>query len=157
MSIVAQEELQSIRNYLNRNFSGWLPPDIQRNSSRACDRKALPTMRFCGGLSLLYEKGLLEIGLAPEVHFEGASNLVGLDLHLTREKMRDLFRALEEKKKVFAACWTSFWSNRGGEFAVRVGLARRRIPRWAIFRSSGSRSIYLADFPAKSRLWDRCE
>ncbi len=31
---------------------------------------------------------------------EGASNLVGLDLHLTRERMRDLFRALEEKKRV---------------------------------------------------------
>jgi len=31
---------------------------------------------------------------------EGASNLLGLDLHLTREKLRDLMRALEEKKRL---------------------------------------------------------
>ncbi len=31
---------------------------------------------------------------------EGASNLFGLDLHLTREKMRELLRALEEKKRL---------------------------------------------------------
>jgi len=28
---------------------------------------------------------------------DGASYLVGLDLHLTRERMRELFRTLEEK------------------------------------------------------------
>ena len=33
---------------------------------------------------------------------DGASYLMGLDLHLTRETMRDLFRALEEKKHVVA-------------------------------------------------------
>jgi signal transduction protein with GAF and PtsI domain len=31
---------------------------------------------------------------------EGVSNLFGLDLHLTRGKMRALFKALEEKKRL---------------------------------------------------------
>jgi len=33
---------------------------------------------------------------------DGASYLIGLDLHLTRERMGELFRALEEKKRVVA-------------------------------------------------------
>ena len=31
---------------------------------------------------------------------EGASNLLGLDLHLTREKLRELFHTLEEKQRL---------------------------------------------------------
>lgn len=76
-------------------------------------------------LTLLYSKGLLDIGAAPEVHMEGASNLVGLDLHLTKEKMRELFRALEEKKRVLALLdrFLSPVSDQGvGEIAVHVGL-----------------------------------
>ena len=51
-------------------------------------------------LQVLYQKGLLDVDTSPEVHMEGASNLLGLDLHLTREKMRELLRALEEKKRL---------------------------------------------------------
>ena len=51
-------------------------------------------------LQSLYQKGLLEVDTSPEVHMEGASNLLGLDLHLTRERMRELLHALEEKKRV---------------------------------------------------------
>ena len=64
----------------------------------------------------------MELGLTPEVHIEGASNLIGLDLHLTREKMRDLFRALEQKKKVLLLL-DHFLEQPQGELAVRVGLA----------------------------------
>jgi len=53
---------------------------------------------------------------------DGASNLVGLDLHLTKEKMRELFRALEEKKRVLALL-DRFLENPSGELAVHVGLA----------------------------------
>jgi len=45
---------------------------------------------------------LLDVDVAPVVHMEGASNLLGLDLHLTREKLRDLLRALEEKWIAYA-------------------------------------------------------
>ena len=73
-------------------------------------------------LTVLYSKGLLDIGEGPEIHMEGASNLVGLDLHLTREKTRELFRALEEKKRVLELL-DRFLEKRAGEIGVHVGLA----------------------------------
>ena len=51
-------------------------------------------------VNMLYSKGFLDFGVTPEIHFEGVGNLFGLDLHLTRERMRELFRALEEKKRI---------------------------------------------------------
>ena len=53
---------------------------------------------------------------------EGASNLVGLDLHLTREKMRELFRALEQKKKILMLL-ECFLEQPEGEVGIRVGLS----------------------------------
>ena len=72
-------------------------------------------------LTLLYAKGLLEVGSAPEVHMEGASNLVVLDLHLTKEKLHELFRALEEKKRVLELL-DRFLEQPPGEVGVHVGL-----------------------------------
>jgi heat-inducible transcriptional repressor len=116
------DELQSIRNYLNQNFRGWLLSDIQRELDMRLKQESAAYDSILRRLNELYEKGLLELGLAPEVHFEGASNLVGIDLHLTKEKMRDLFRALEQKKKVLFLL-DRFLEPRQGELAVRVGLS----------------------------------
>ena len=57
---------------------------------------------FMQRLTMLCHKGLLMQDTDPQLVVDGASNLIGLDLHLTREKTRDLFRALEEKKRVVA-------------------------------------------------------
>jgi heat-inducible transcriptional repressor len=65
---------------------------------------------------------LLDFASTPEVHMEGASNLVGLDLHLTKEKTRELFRALEEKKRVLELV-DRFLEQPTGEIGVHVGLA----------------------------------
>jgi heat-inducible transcriptional repressor len=116
------DELQSIRNYLNQNFRGWLLSDIQRELDIRLKQESAAYDSILRRLNLLYEKGLLELGLTPEVHFEGASNLVGIDLHLTKEKMRDLFHALEQKKKVLFLL-DRFLEPRQGELAVRVGLS----------------------------------
>jgi heat-inducible transcriptional repressor len=73
-------------------------------------------------VSFLYGKGLLDLGLMPEIHFEGAENLIGLDLHLTRERMRELFRALEEKKRILQLL-ERFLEQRDGALAIQVGLS----------------------------------
>ena len=52
---------------------------------------------------------------------EGASNLVGLDLHLTKERMRDLFRALEEKKRVLELL-DRFLEESSRQIGVHIGL-----------------------------------
>ena len=61
------------------------------------------------------------VDTSPHVHMEGASNLLGLDLHLTREKMRELFHALEEKRRLMELL-DRFLEQPPGELAVRVGL-----------------------------------
>ncbi|MDR3702596.1 MAG: heat-inducible transcriptional repressor HrcA [Candidatus Sulfopaludibacter sp.] len=115
------DELLSIRNYVNRNFTGWRLGDARRELlRRMLEERALydAVMRK---LQVLYQKGLLEVDISPEVHMEGASNLLGLDLHLTREKLRELLRALEEKSRVMELL-DRFLEQPAGELAVHVGL-----------------------------------
>lgn len=118
---VTSDELASIRNYINRNFSGWTLEDVRRELSARLDHASAAYDNILQKLTVLYSKGLLDIEAAPEVHMEGASNLVGLDLHLTKEKMRELLHALEEKKRVLRLL-DLFLEHPTGEIAVHVGL-----------------------------------
>lgn len=118
---MADADLESIRNYVNRNFSGWTLLDIKSELNRRLEQEEQEYGAILRNILVLDEKGLLDMGLAPEIHLEGASNLVGVDLHLTREKMRELFRALEEKKRLLHLL-ERFLEHGDGELAVQVGL-----------------------------------
>jgi heat-inducible transcriptional repressor len=115
------DELASIRNYINRNFTGWSLENVRRELAGRLARAEATYDEVLQKLTVLYSKGLLDIGVAPEVRMDGASNLVVLDLHLTKEKMRELFRALEEKKRVLELL-DRFLENPAGEVGVHVGL-----------------------------------
>jgi heat-inducible transcriptional repressor len=119
---VSQDELHSIRNYINHNFKGWAVPLIHLELKRRLALDSAAYDAILRRVNLLYRQGLLDLGLTPEVHFDGVSNLIGLDLHLTRERMRELFRALEEKKRIMQLL-ESFLEQRDGELAIQVGLA----------------------------------
>jgi heat-inducible transcriptional repressor len=119
---IPQDELNSIRNYINYNFGGWQLPNIHRELKRRFELESAAYDAILKRVSFLYGKGLLEVGLIPEIHFEGAGNLIGLDLHLTRERMRELFRALEEKKRVLQLL-ERFLEQRDGTLAIQVGLS----------------------------------
>jgi heat-inducible transcriptional repressor len=119
--LVSPDELASIRNYVNRNFEGWTLEAVRRELSSRLEQASATYDQILRKLTLLYSKGLLDMDTQPEVHMEGASNLVGLDLHLTKEKMRELFRALEEKKRVLELV-DRFLEQPSGELAVHVGL-----------------------------------
>ncbi len=118
---VAAEDLASIKNYINRNFGGWALEDVRRELAGRLAQAEATYDEVLSKLTLLYAKGLLDIGTAPEVHMEGASNLVVLDLHLTKEKLRELFRALEEKKRVLELL-DRFLEKPVGEVGIHVGL-----------------------------------
>jgi len=118
---VSQDELVSIRNYVNRNFSGWTLREARLELLRRMELERAAYDAVMRKLAVLYQKGLLESGAVPEVYMEGASNLVGLDLHLTRERMRDLLRALEEKQRL-AELLDRFLEEMPGGVQVRVGL-----------------------------------
>jgi heat-inducible transcriptional repressor len=118
---VTQDELYSIRNYINHNFKGWAVPLIHLELKRRLEADSAAYDAILRQVNLLYRNGLLDLGLTPEVHFDGVSNLIGLDLHLTRERMRELFRALEEKKRIMQLL-ERFLEQRDGELAIQVGL-----------------------------------
>ena len=119
---VSQDELASIRNYINYNFGGWMLPNIHRELKRRLELESAAYDAILKRVNLLYSKGLFDLGLVPEVHFDGAENFIGLDLHLTRERMRELFRALEEKKRIVQLL-ERFFEQRDGELAIQVGLS----------------------------------
>jgi heat-inducible transcriptional repressor len=119
--LLDQPQLESIRNYLNQNFAGWELNAVRRELERRLQREAAAYDSILAKLNLLYSKGLLDLELSPEIHIEGAANLVGLDLHLTREKLGDLFRALEQKKRVLHLL-ERFLELPQEEIAVHVGL-----------------------------------
>jgi len=118
---VSQEELTSIRNYINRNFSGCALSEIRARLRARLEQASATYDAIWRRLLLLYEKGLLDVDLAPELHLEGTANLVGIDFHLTRERMRDLFRALEEKKRILQLL-DQFLEEPEGQVSVHVGL-----------------------------------
>jgi heat-inducible transcriptional repressor len=118
---ISQDELNSIRNYLNANFSGWALSEARQELRRRLEQESAAYDAILKRLHVLYGKGLLQVDCAPEIYMEGASNLVGLDLHLTREKMRELFQALEEKKRMLQLL-DRFLEQPSGELGVQVGL-----------------------------------
>jgi heat-inducible transcriptional repressor len=118
---VSHDELISIRNYLNQNFSGCLLSEVRAQLKARLEQASAAYDAILKKLILLYRNGLLDMQPVPEVHMEGASNLVGIELHLTREKMRELFRALEEKKRVLHIL-DRFLEEPDGELSVHVGL-----------------------------------
>ncbi|MDQ2901466.1 MAG: heat-inducible transcriptional repressor HrcA [Acidobacteriota bacterium] len=118
---ISQDDLNSIRNYVNRNFAGWPLGEARRELLRRIEEERAAYDAILRRLTVLCRKGLLESDRNPQIHMDGASNLVGLDLHLTRETMRDLFRALEEKKRVVELL-DRFLEQSRGELDIHVGL-----------------------------------
>jgi heat-inducible transcriptional repressor len=118
---VSPDELISIRNYLNHHFSGWVLSEARQELERRLQLQSAYYDTLLKRLSAFHNRGLLDIDLHPEVHLEGASYLVELDLHLTRNKMRELLHALEEKKRILQLL-DRFLERPLGEVGVQVGL-----------------------------------
>jgi heat-inducible transcriptional repressor len=118
---ISPEELVSIRNYINRNFAGWKLGEARRELVRRMLEERELYQAALRKIQVLYQKGLLDMEFAPEVYMEGVSNLFGLDLHLTRETIRELLCALEEKKRLIELL-DRFLEQPAGELEVHVGL-----------------------------------
>jgi len=116
-----QDDLTQLRNYVNVNFAGWTLEKARAELLRRIEEERAAYDAFLQHLTLLCHKGLLVADRDPQVEMDGASYLVGLDLHLTRERLRDLFRALEEKKRVVAML-DRFLESSPGQMGIHVGL-----------------------------------
>lgn len=118
---LAAVELEAIRNYVNVNFAGWTLDRARAELLRRIEEERAIYDAMLQHISVLCQKGLLTADTDPQVAMDGASNLVGLDLHLTRERMRDIFQALEEKTSVVAML-DRFLESARGEVGIHVGL-----------------------------------
>jgi heat-inducible transcriptional repressor len=144
---VSQDELNSIRNYVNVEFGGWQIHAVKVELERRLNEERATFDEILQRLTVLYSSGLLDVGMSPEVHAGGASNLVGIDLHLTGEKMRELFRTLEEKKRLLMLL-ERFLEGPSGELAVRVGLSEEH-PAMAQLSLIGMTVVLPSGFAAK--------
>jgi len=119
---VSPEGLTSLRNYINCNYCGCLLSEVRARLRARIDEASAAYGAMLSKLQLLCTEGLLDIGLTPEIHMEGVSNLLGINMHLTQAKMRELFGALEEKKRILALL-DQFLQSPGGGLRVQVGLS----------------------------------
>ncbi|MCU0248336.1 MAG: heat-inducible transcriptional repressor HrcA [Bryobacter sp.] len=119
---ISPAELESIRNYLNVEFAGWTMTAIRSELDRRLAEERAAYDQMLLRLSLFYQQGLLDMGTTPLVFLDGASNLLGIDVHLTAEKLRELFRTLEEKRRLIDML-DQFLAGRTDELQVRVGLS----------------------------------
>jgi heat-inducible transcriptional repressor len=124
---MTQDNLIQLRNYVNANFAGWTLEKARAELLRRIEEERALYDAVLQQLTLLYQKGLLLADQDTQLAMDGASWLVGLDLHLTKERMRELFRALEEKKHVVALLDRFLDPPHGqagpGQIGVHVGLA----------------------------------
>ena len=118
---ITPDDLGSIRNYINQNFSGWVLAEVRQELERRLQFQSAYYDVLLKRLNVLYARGFLDIDLDPAIHMEGASYLIALDLHLTHEKLRELLRALEEKKRVLQLL-DRILERPQGEISVQVGL-----------------------------------
>ena len=118
---ITQDELNTVRNFVNAQYSGWRLAAIRADLRvrLAEDRAAYDTL-LCQ-LQALCQNGLLDLGLTPEVHLEGAANLVGPDLEVNRERLREIFRTLEEKQRLLELL-DRFLEQSRRDVAIQIGL-----------------------------------
>lgn len=120
-SAISQDELNTVRNFVNGHYSGWTLGAIRQDlrARLAEDRAAYDTL-LCQ-LQTLYRSGLLDLGLTPEVHFEGTSNLVSPDMEFNRDRLREIFRTLEEKQRLLELL-DRFLEQSRKDVAIQIGL-----------------------------------
>jgi heat-inducible transcriptional repressor len=119
--MLSNDDLMQLRNYVNTSFAGWTLEKARAELLRRIEEERAMYDAVLQQLTLLCQKGLLQTDSDPQLAMDGASWLVGLDLHLTRERMRELFRALEEKKQVVSLL--DRFLEMPGRVAIHVGLA----------------------------------
>jgi len=118
---IGQMELDSIRNFLNANYRGWALADLQAELRRRLVQASDAYAHMLRKLVMLYERGMLEAGLEPEIRMEGAANLFAQDLQWTHERLREIFRTLEAKKRILQLL-ERFLAGSAGQVSFQIGL-----------------------------------
>lgn len=116
---LSQDDLNILRNYVNRNFAGWTLRSARTELLRRIAEERIRYDEILGRLTSLCQNGLFADS-DPQLAMDGASWLLGFDLQLTRERMHELFRALEQKEQVVALL--NRFLEDSGRLGVHIGL-----------------------------------
>lgn len=95
-----QEELDSISNYLNRNFAGWRLEAARNEIQRRLEEQRARYDDLLRRLAALWRQGILESDAVTGIYLEGASHLLGRPELDDPQVLRELLRALEEKERL---------------------------------------------------------
>jgi heat-inducible transcriptional repressor len=117
------EELAEIRNYINSEFAGHTLEQARRILNERLQDERSQYYALLRRVEIFSVNGLFSSSDSPRVFLDGAAYLVGLDLHLTREKMRELFHALEQKQQVLQIL-DQFLQGGDERPAIHVGLGQ---------------------------------
>lgn len=116
-----QDELNAVRNFVNQTYTGWSLGSVRQDLRMRLAEERANFDSLLVRLQSLYRNGLLELGLTPEIHLEGAANLVTGDIPLDRTRLREILRTLEEKQRLLDLL-ERFLEQSRNEVAVHVGL-----------------------------------
>ena len=97
---IAPEELASIRNFFNEHYTGWELGKIRADLLKRLAQESTAYHQMLSKLVVLYDHCLAGSDSQPELHLDGAANLLDFEFGWTRGRLRDMFRALEEKKRI---------------------------------------------------------
>jgi heat-inducible transcriptional repressor len=117
---MSPDELNSVRNFFEENYSGWtlmaIRTDLKRRLAAASNAYHQLLTRF----ATLYDRCLADTNLAPELYLDGAANLIEFELGATRERLGEIFRTLEEKQRI--AQLLERFLEPPGEVLFQIGL-----------------------------------
>jgi heat-inducible transcriptional repressor len=101
---VSPEDLTSIRNFFNAHYKGWAFGRIREDLRDRLTQASTAYHQMLSRLMLLYDGCLAAANPTAELHMGGAANLLGfefgMEFGMTRSRMREMFRTLEEKKRI---------------------------------------------------------
>ncbi len=118
---LSSDELAEIRNYINYEFAGLSLAEARRALTERLQDDRNQYRALLRRVELFHARGLFDNGVGPRVFLDGAAYLVGLDLHLTKERMRELFQALEQKQQILRLL-DQFLQGSSKIPAIQVGL-----------------------------------
>jgi heat-inducible transcriptional repressor len=111
-------ELGAAANFLNENFHGWSMEKIRQDLERRVEQERNEYDRLIRSVGELCRRGALD-GDGPSIFVEGIGNLIASQVD--RERLRELFGALEAKRRLIELL-NAYVDSRQQNVRVVVGL-----------------------------------
>ena len=117
----SQDELDRTARYLNAEFGGKSLSVIRAEIIELMKEEKALYDRLLRNAIILCERSLDEESATGEVYIDGAFNILTKPEFASAEKMREIFRTLEEKSRLVSILNECISDDSGGNVRVRIG------------------------------------